>query len=344
MKLKFKLLVLILGLGCITAQAADYTRNEHASWVKSQIKALDVTNKFGTITINDFGGDSVVVDVLISLENTNEKKAEALLDQIQIKMRRVGDVLNLETVINDDFKTKGNFSIDYTINIPADRDLAVTNKFGNIVLNNLDAKGTFNLGYGNMNAGKLNAPAAGKISLTIAYGKADIESVNHLQADVKYSKLFIGDAQSIQAESKYSVFNVEKMGELILESKYDGINVDEIELLRANSKYTNYDIEVLKQALILDTQYGSVRISKIAESFENIEVTNSYGGIELGLNRANYIIDAVCDYCDIRYPETEFKGNREKRDHSFTLQGTVGSQSNKKVSIKSRYGGIKLMN
>jgi len=343
MKLKFKILILILGLSLTAAQAAEYTRNEHASYLKSQVQALDITNKFGTITINDFGGDSVVVDVVISIENTNEKKAEALLNEIRINMRRVGHVLTLQTVINDDFKTKGNFSIDYTINIPADRDLTVTNKFGNLVLNNLNAKGTFDLGYGNMNAGKLEAPGGSKINLTIAYGKADIESVNHLQAEVKYSKIFIGEAQSIQAESKYSGLNIKRMGELVLESKYDGLNVDEIATLKANSKYTNYSIEKLQKSLVLDTQYGSVRISDVAENFDNIEVTNSYGGIELGLNQANYQIDAACDYCDIKYPETEFEGNREKRDHSFSLQGMIGSQSNKKVVIKSRYGGIKLM-
>jgi hypothetical protein len=343
MKLKFKILILFLGFSYIAAQAADYTRNEHASYLKSQVQALDVTNKFGTITINDFGGDSVVVDVLISVENTNEKKAEALLNQIQINMRRVGNVLNLETVINDNFKTKGNFSIDYTINIPADRDLTVTNKFGNVVLNDLNAKGSFNISYGNMNAGNLETPGGNKIKLDISYGKADIESVNHLLAEVKYSKLFIGEAKTIQAESKYSGLNIEEIGELVLESKYDGVNIEEIARLKANSKYTNYSIKELKQSLILDTQYGSVRINEVSENFENIEVTNSYGGIELGLNNADYFIDAVCDYCDIKYPETEFEGNREKRDHSFSLRGNIGSEPNKKVLIKSRYGGIKLM-
>ncbi len=343
MKLKFKILILILGLSFTAAQAADYTRNEHASFLKSQVQALDITNKFGTITINDFGGDSVVVDVVISVENTNERKAETLLNQIQINIRQTGHVLNLETVINDDFKTKGNFSIDYTINIPDDRDLTVTNKFGNVVLNNLNAKGTFNLSYGNMNAGNLEAPGDNKINLDIAYGKADIESVNHLQADVKYSKLFIGEAKTIQAESKYSGLNIEEIGELVLESKYDGVNIEEIASLKANSKYTNYSIEELRQSLILDTQYGSVRINEVAATFENIEITNSYGGIEVGLNNADYFIDAVCDYCDIKYPETEFEGNREKHDHSFSLRGNIGPKSNKKVVIKSRYGGIKLM-
>lgn len=342
MKLKFNLLMLLVAFGMMAAQAADYTKQEHTSYLRSQIQALDVTNKFGSITINDFGGDSVVVDVLITVENANEKKANYLLDQIEISMRRVGQVLTLETLIKDDFKTKGNFSIDYTINIPADRDLEVTNKFGNLILNNLSAKGVFNISYGNMTAGYLEAPENSPVSLELAYGKADIESVNNLQTELRYSKLFIGQAQSIRADSKYSGLNVEELGQLVLESKYDGINVEELGSLQANSKYTNYDIEELKQLLVLDTQYGSVRIKEVSDDFESIEIINSYGGLEIGLDDQDYAIDVSCDYCDVKYPEDEFVGNREQKNHSFYVQGTIGEQTNKKVQIKSRYGGIKL--
>ncbi|MGQ7869433.1 hypothetical protein [Sunxiuqinia sp. sy24] len=342
MKLKFKLIILLLGLGILTAQAEEYTKKEHTSYLKAQIQAVDVTNKFGTITINDFGGDSVVVDVLITVENANEKKANYLLDQIEIDMRRVGNVLNLTTRIKDDFKTKGNFSIDYTINIPADRDLDVTNKFGNLILNNLSAQGAFNISYGNMTAGYLEAPENSKINLELSYGKADIESVNHLQTEIRYSKLFIGEAKTIGAESRYSGLNVEELGTLVLDSKYDGVNIEKLGSLQANSKYTNYDIEELKQSLVLDTQYGSVRVNEVSDTFEKIDITNSYGGIEIGLDDQDYFIDATCDYCDVNYPESEFVGNREKRDHSFYLQGNIGAETSKKVLIRSRYGGIKL--
>ncbi len=342
MKLKFKLLFMLAMVFSLAANAQEYTREEHSAFLKSQIQALDVTNKFGTITINDFGGDSVVVDVRITVEHTVEKKAEFLLDQIKISTRRVGQELQVETVINDNFKTKRNFSIDYTINIPADRDLKVTNKFGHVVLNNLAANGSFNLSYGNLSANDLAAPAGNKIRLNLDYGKADIESVNHLVTEIKYSKLFIGEAGTVQAETKYSGLNIEEADELDLESKYDGVNIEEIKSLRANSKYTNYDIEELKQRLLLDTQYGSVRVEEVGENFEHIEITNSYGGLEIGLDDTDYYLDANCDYCDIRYPEDRFTGNREKRDHSINLQGEVGENTNRRVIIKSRYGGIKL--
>ena len=341
MKLKFKLFIFFAGL-FISAQAEEYTREVHSSYLKSQIQALDISNKFGTITINDFGGDSVVVDAVITVENATEKRAEYLLGQIQVSIRKVGNSLNIETSINEDFKTKENFSIDYTINIPADRDLAVTNKFGNVVLNNLNANGQFNISYGNINTGTLEAPDAKHIKMDIAYGKADIESANRMQAEIKYSKLFLREAKSLNIISKYSGLNISEIGELVLESKYDGVDIEEIKSLKANSKYTNYNIEELGQRLLINTEYGSVRIKEVTADFESIELTNSYGGIEIGLGNKNYFIDASCDYCDIKYPEDKFKGNREKRNNNFYLRGNIGAESNKKVLIKSRYGGIKL--
>ncbi|WP_159516958.1 hypothetical protein [Sunxiuqinia indica] len=344
MKLKFKLLFLFFGLLYLSAQADEYTREEHSAYLKSVINSLDITNKFGTITINDFGGDSIIVDALITVENSNEGKAEYLLDQIEIKINRVGSLLKVETEIKDDFKTKRNFSIDYTINIPADRNLTVANKFGDVVINKLNANGKFNISYGNISTGDLLAPENSKINMEIAYGKADIESVNHLQTEIRYSKLFIGQALSMYADSKYSGLNIEEIDALTLESKYDGVSIEEINSLKADSKYTNYDIEKLGKSLVLDTQYGSVQIDKVADTFENIDITNNYGGIEIGLDEAEYYLNASCDYCDVKYPEEKFVGNREKEDHRFSVLGNIGNATKAKVTIKSRYGGIKLEN
>lgn len=344
MKLKFKLLILVLGLSILAAQAREYTRNEHGAYPRNQIQALEITNKFGTITINDFGGDSVVVDAVITVENATENKAEYLLTQIDINIQRVGSTLKVETKIHDDFKTKQNFSIDYTINIPPDRDLTVSNKFGNVVVNNLNANGLFDLSYGNINTGDLKAPANRKIRMNIAYGKADIGSINRMESDLKYSKLFIGSSGTMTITSKYSGINVEEVEDLTLESKYDGVEIGALGNLKANSKYTNYKVKELHQSLLLDTQYGSVRVEKVSGDFEHIELTNSYGGIEIGLGDANYLIDATCDYCDVKYPSGSFVGNREKNNQNLHINGTVGSVANKRVIIKSRYGGVKLTN
>ena len=343
MKLKSKILLLLLAISPLMMQAGDYRKNVHQGFVKSQITALDITNKFGTIEINDLGGDSVTVDATITVEALNEAKANQLLDLIKINIRKNGGLLDVETVITQDFKTKQNFSIDYRINIPRDRNLMVSNKFGNVVLNQLEGKGTFRIEYGNLTSGTLNVPAGSDFRLEMSYGKADMESVNHLNGEIKYSKIFIGEAGQTTLDSRYSVLNIQKTDKLQLDSKYDGANLDEINSLIAVSKYTNYKIGKLKSELNLQTEYGSVRVDQVDTNFNRIEITNNYGGITLGLQDAAYFLNANCEYCDVNYPADKFKGNRAKENTHLKVEGTVGDPGNtRQVIINSKYGSVKL--
>jgi len=342
MKVKFKLLIALLALVPISLKAEEYNKEVHKGYAKSQITALDVSNKFGTIEINDFGGDSVTVDVTITVETNSEARAEQLMDLIRININRSGGVLNAQTEISDDFKSKQNFSIDYKINIPNDRNLTVENKFGNVAVQSLNAAGNFEIAYGNLTAGLLNAPGDG-VLLEMSYGKADIESINKMSGEIKYSKIFIGQAGILSMETKYSGINVDELESLDLESKYDDVKLGRVGSVTAESKYTNYALDELSKSINIDTEYGSVRVGKVLPDFSKIEITNSYGGISLGMDQLSYQLDASCDYCDIKYPNEDFQGNRTKDTTRLSVQGSVGTPSGgQQVIIKSRYGGIKL--
>ena len=342
MKLNHKLLILFLGLAPFSAHAAEYSKKVHQGFEKSLISAMSVTNKFGTVELNDWGGDSVTIDVTITVQNNSENRAIDLLDLIEIEIIKSGGLIKAETLITDKFKTTQNFSIDYKINIPKDRNITINNRFGNIVLNELEGKGIFEIAYGNFTSGEISS--VNSTQLNLSYGKADIESINKLKAEIKYSKLFIGNASGIEISSKYSGLNIEEINDLQLDSKYDDISIEEATTISSNSKYTNYNIEELKKSLILDTQYGSVRIDEVNPNFSNIEITNSYGGINIGLNDNSYHLDAECDFCDIEYPSAKFEGNQIKDNNNTHISGVVGKNNGeKRVLLKSRFGSIKLL-
>lgn len=344
MKVKFKILLALLAFLPFSLQAAEYSKTVHEGYAKSLITALNVSNKFGAIEINDFGGDSITVDVTITVETTNEGRAEQLMSLIDINMFRSGSVLNAKTVIDNDFKSKENFSIDYKINIPKDRALTVSNKFGNVAVQALDAPGSFEIAYGNITAGTLNSPGDG-VQLELAYGKADIESINKMSGEIKYSKIFLDQAGDLSIESAYSGINVEDLQSLDIESKYDDVKLGRVNRIDAESKYTNYKLEELTGSLGIETAYGSVNIGKVSPDFKSINITNTYGGVSLGMAGLSYAIDAECDYCDVKYPAEQFQGNRSKDNANLKVQGNIGSPSGmQKVVIRSRYGGIKLNN
>ena len=335
------LALLLFSTLLVNATGAEFSKQYRKGWQKSGITGLQITNKFGEVKINDIGGDSITIKVLITIDNASESRAKALMEKIHINLQKNGSQVTGETEIEENFKGNNSFSIDYLVNIPKDRDLTITNKYGNVVINELDAKGTFDVSYGSMTAGKMKSPAGNPIKITLGYGKATLETINDANMEIKYSKLYADEINRVVMDSKYSSVNLGKTSSLTLDSKYDGINIDEIGKLKSISKYTNYKIGTLTESLDLDTGYGSVRIEKVGSKFDKIQITNSYGGIKIGLNELNYRLKADCSYCDVKYPADRYKGNKIRENTKFSLEGTVGSGGGT-VLIESRYGEVKL--
>ena len=344
MKSKFSLtLVLFLVSAMIAGTAnAEMTKTIRKAWPKSSVTALKVTNKFGEIKINDTGGDSVSIKVEITVANTSDSRAKELINLIKVDFQKNGGLAIAETRIDEDFRSKQSFTINYQINIPRDKELDITNRYGNVVVNQLEGKGTFNVSYGNLTTGRMNVPSGSPAVINVSYGKADIEAVNQATMIFKYSQLSGGEFGQLNLESKYSPhINLHKVNRLHLDSKYDNINIDEIGTLQSVSKYTSYKIGLLRENLNLDTGYGSVRINEVEPKFGNIEITNSYGGINIGLNDLDYELKADCSYCDVDYPSNRYKGDKIRENQSFSLNGSVGTGGGS-VTINSRYGGVKL--
>jgi hypothetical protein len=94
----------------------------------------------------------------------------------------------------------------------------------------------------------------------------------------------------------------------------------------------------------VDSEYGSLKVSKVDPGFESINVENSYGAVNLGISdESSYNVNASCSYCNIDYDQNSFKGNRMSENNSKKIDGTIGNGTpTGKVVVTSKYGGIKL--
>ena len=347
MKTTFKItalliLVIILGAGK-TVLAEEKTKKYHESWSAAGVETLNISNKFGEVKFKNDGGTDITIDVLVTVDASSEKKATELLDMIDVDISKSGTTVKAETSIENNFQSRSKFSIDYVINVPSDKNLVVSNKYGNTVVNKLNANGDFDIQYGNINANELVAPAGGKMNLHLAYGKGNIETTGNLNIDISYSNISLGTVNDLLLESKYSTVEFDKGRIVQIDSKYDKFNFGRVKSVTATTKYSNMKIDYLASILKIETGYGSVRVTDVDPNFESVSITNSYGQISLGLKNASYTVDAKCQYCGISYPEERYKGNKIKEDNTSEIKGKVGSAGGGNVVISSRYGEIKLM-
>ncbi len=319
--------------------AEETTKEYHESWKASSIESLWISNKFGKVKIKNDGGSEITIDVVVTIEARNEKRGNELLEQIDIAFSRNGTVLKAATKISNQFKCRQKFSIDYVVNIPENKNLKITNKYGNTIVNRLTGNGDFDIQYGNFTANELTGE---KIRVALAYGNSTIGKTGDLTVQVKYSPISIDEVQNLKLSSKYSDITVDEAKSVFVDSKYDKLTFEKAETVKATTKYSHLRIEELAKSLNIEAGYGSVKVDEVAKDFEEISVTNSYGQISLGLYDACYSVIATCSYCGISYPDDKFTGERTKQSNTSRIDGKVGTGEGGKIKIESKYGDIKL--
>lgn len=343
MKTTFKItvmliLVIVLGSGK-SVLAIEKTKKFSEKWPAASIENLNVSNKFGEVKFVNEGGPDITVEVLVTVEGSNENKVNDMLERIDVSFSKSGNTAKAETSIESNYNFNGKFSIDYVVNIPSEKNLQVSNKYGNVVVNNLTGTGDFDIKYGNITAVSLKGSST---RLNLDYGKGNITETGNLETEISYSTISFGETGNLRLNSKYSTVELDKAREIQAESKYDKLNLGDIISFSAVTKYTNIRIGKLSKSLKIENGYGGIKVEEIAPDFESITVTNSYGQIALGLRNASYSIDANCEYCGISYPQERFKGNRMKESTSYELKGKIGNAGGGTVTVRSRYGEIKL--
>lgn len=336
--IRFSLLVVAV-IFALNAQA-QLTKRVYRSYPLSKVQKLDVSNKYGHIYIDDNRKDSVVIDVKIWVEG-NTERSRNLLDKINVSVNLEGKtvvaVTNMESFSNNNKE----FGIDYRISVPADRDLAVVQKYGTVSMKNLTGKGDFAIAYGELNAARLLSP---ELKMNISYSKANVEETRDLNLDLKYSKFNLDKGQGLVLETKYSDINLGTIASVITDTKYDQYKVASAGSYKVNAMYTATKVDRLAARLDANNGYGSLKIDNIQSGFESIRLVNKYAGIKLGISpEASYKLEGNVRYGDLKHPQGKLdvtKGNT-----SYSVKGVIGKNSDPKatVVIDSNYGSVNLM-
>ena len=346
MKKRFNLIANAVFLLIITTSFTGFSieksKKYHESWGFNDVQTLDINNRYGEVKVISKGGNRITIDVVITVEATNEKRADDLLERIEVHFSKTGKTVFAKTEIKPNFKSGQRFSINYEINVPPDKNLNITNKYGNTFINELNASGKFDIQYGNFLANTLNTISGASVTLDIAYGRSNVEVAKNLQINSRYSTVSVTQMNDLDMTSKYSTINIVDANALSIESKYDKFSVEKINSAVVNNKYTHLRINELLSELNIDTGYGGGRVDKVADDFKSVSINNSYGQISLGLGENNYSLDAGCEYCGISFPEKKFRGEKLIEKQTQRAQGKVGNNPGGKIYIRSRYGEIKL--
>ncbi|TDW95773.1 DUF4097 family beta strand repeat-containing protein [Dinghuibacter silviterrae] len=190
-------LTLLLSARVVAGHQADKEKDYSKSYTLSASDKVSISNKFGKVDVHTWDKSEVQVDVHIKVSAPLEAEAETILNRIQIKDSREGDLVSFATDLGTEEEHHNHhrnqkFSIDYTVYMPAAQTLRLKNEFGSTSIPDYTGLIELTSSFGSLEAGRL----ASVKSLKIEFGKAHVQSVNgqdNGDVSVKFSKADVSE-------------------------------------------------------------------------------------------------------------------------------------------------------
>lgn len=339
-------LMLILILGIKGAKAHDeYTRVIKKEFPITSDGQLIINNKFGKVHCNNWEKETISFEITISVEAINDKAAAKLLDRIDVIFTNSPSQIEaLTTFAENGNRGRSHMQIDYMVNMPVGINLDLSNKFGDIFINEIMGKTKINLGYGNLEANKFGNSDN---QLEVEFGKANVNWIKGAVVNLKYSGMDIQYAGSLYLDSKFSNLDAGKIISLNMNFEGGTLDMENSSSVKSKSKFSTLDIGRIDKSLNLDIQYGNCKIHEMPTDFTSIIVNNRFGDVSIGLDEtASYQLDAELKYCDLDYSSESSKFSyRSVSPTQKVLKGVIGTGNDNpsaKVKIRSEYGNISL--
>jgi hypothetical protein len=348
------LILLSLLFATYSLSAQEVTKEFHKEYAAGPNTTLEISNRYGDVVIESWDKDQVVIDVKVTIEMPNREKAEKLLGYIDVRFSNSENLISAKTVIDDKFNFTGwgfdsrKFSIDYTVKMPVETALKLSNIYGNTDIDDLHGLVNLDIKYGNLTAGKLTRGNIKPLNkLNLAYGKGTITEAGWLDATIRYSGRFeVSNSQAILLDSKYSKISLGETSSIVGASKSDNVRIESINNLVIEDGYSEINIGTLKKKLNFTGSYGSLSVEIIPAGFESIDVETRYMGVKLGIDEsASYKLDSKVSYGGLKYNQDNFRNQRRNiENNKQEVSGIVGKSESPTAQVKvvASYGTVKL--
>lgn len=354
-------IIIILVLAIFTSQRADCQsfsekKTFQNTFRVSRESSLELDNKYGTVHISTWDRDSVSLRAEVDASASGLDRLHKLFQGVDINISGAGSVVRAYpeftqsvNMLFESFKGMTNkfipyeskLQINWFVNVPVWLDIKVTNRYGDLWMEDCQGRLSISISNGSLRAGNISNGD----NMELVFCDATINSITKGDVNASFSEIKIDNSGSLTIEGVSSKFSIEKADELITESRRDKFYIGSVNVLRGNSYFTDFDIGKVETEINLEVKYGSLETDQISKNVELVSINSGYTDINIEFEEgASY-------NADIRHTNTflvlpgdsrSFEKrviNEEKKE--YVTYGQVGrNPGNKKLIINATRGNI----
>ena len=349
MKKQCKLLLLLLFLPILgQANSDDFAHNKQKNIKKAYYVNADATvaidNSYGTIDVTTWNQDIIEIDVTIKVSGDNEKYVNQRINNISVAITALKSIVSAKTILeNTSYSGKSknnNFEINYTIKIPNKGSVKLVNKYGSILVADINADADVTCKYGKVSMGKV----AGNSQYNLEYcSNSSMNSLRNGTIQAKYSSIKITEIGKLNLTADYTDVEITSADFIKYDCTYGKIKFDAVEVLEAKGNYLTIRLGEVSNTLKLTTQYSSLTVQNLTAKANNVSIKSDYTGISLGYH-PNYAFDFNVNlkYANFKYSSDLELDNKEEVSNNKHFEGFHKKRGQNTISITSGYGNVTL--
>jgi hypothetical protein len=347
--LKFSRYVLLAAILSVIAPgvgAQTYTDRQKIvrSFPANAETRLDLANKYGTVHVVSWRKDSVRVEIDLYIKSSSTSKLEKLKKSVDFEFTDTKYYIVAHTNFGrkgipffSDLKeiipSKNQVKIDYTVHVPSSMNITLSNKYGDIYLDDLKGSVSVNLSNGDIKANSL----LGESNISLNFGNGIINELNQARLNVAYADIEIQKVKQLDMESKSSKIRIHEAGVLKTVSRRDKFTVSRVDNLHGESWFSEIWLYRLDEEINYIPKYGALKVDSIASGFSLIHVNTENADVRMVFSRQDSYLLEVLKQDDVilqlpeEYGELEVIDQQEEAVH---LRGRVGPRTDDGSHVK----------
>jgi hypothetical protein len=358
----YRLLTLILtflfSAELICGQAFSEKKTFQKTMAVNKDVTLEIDNKYGTIQITSWNKDSVEIRAEVEAFSSDLDRLDKMFKGVDVSISGTSYLVRAHTIFTqnismlfESFKGmtsklipfESKLQINYFINAPEYIDMRITNKYGNVYMENNTGNLSLNISNGAFKANTLNESNG----IDMVFCDATINKITKGRLNTSFSDVEIDESGDLSITSVSSKFNLGMAGNIIVESRRDELYIGKISSIRGNSYFSDFRIKELQKEINMVTKYGDLDAEHIEKGIEMVTINSGYTDISLAFDPSlSYNLDIRHVNAFVVLPEKD--SNLEKKTLSeekkeYMTFGSVGKNpGNIKVMIDATRGNIYL--
>lgn len=346
MKTLFRFILLLMPfVGFCAHNEGDFVKEKaiNKTYTTTANAKVKIENSYGNINVYLWNEDKISIQVLIKVTGSNEAKVEKRLSEINVNFSANQSQVSAETEINGtSWNNNGNLSyeINYIVKIPKNGSIDLTNKYGNIAVEQLNGSSSIDLEYGNLNLGRFESKSN---TFDLAYcNNSKIEFIDQLSLSSNYCDVTIDKNYGATLNGNYNNFKFQHVGNVTFEGNYTKLKTITMQSFNCEGNY-------------LTLMLGDITATKINTNYSAIEMngTNKTKTIGIDSNYTKVKINCSADFgfdFDISTNYGSLKENvglkfkeKSEKSTSKSYRGSSLAAGNAKIEVESNYGSVNLI-